>query len=543
MALAFSCDFPGMEYVIQKKQLTVEESTIYVDGFLIKGTKAFEGNDSIPADRIGIPFKNGFDRTVDVEFVDRSSETGLSIQGGEVHLLNQGDVQYAYFQVTGTPLESGDIPISFNVYENGTQIDQTHTKTIHVWDEGTTRPSQDLIPTSEKPFILIKGEINWVNQTPPTSEAKNSQEYWYAKMPNPQTQITLSGQKYSCVANLRYNSILIANNAIRPDFTGESNKGTLTVFAPTEENLELYPDAFRLENGELSHTWGENDIFFHGTNSKPIAVGTWDENTPDIVVSGSRSRPLSSLSWTISSVKPYGSYISEPGTYKIYVKYKNTDDGNDIIQYFPKHPVTDEPGWVPYEFTITENPVPGFKIDPGITTDTPDRPTFNADWEPTADDPVKAVRGELVYDNKTKVLTTGKKLGASAGYIRLWFVTYKSEGETSPVGYNFKANLNSKQNWNKGFYTPDVESIAGTGSKIGAGTANKVTNSVVHFFEDDSLNDKYFVSFVDFNADASTIMNKSGTFTFTFNSPANSGTANPRFENGFECPVTIYVED
>ena len=33
-----SCEHPGMEYVIQEKGLNVQESTIYVDGFLAKGT-------------------------------------------------------------------------------------------------------------------------------------------------------------------------------------------------------------------------------------------------------------------------------------------------------------------------------------------------------------------------------------------------------------------------------------------------------------------------------------------------------------------------
>ncbi|WP_455613072.1 hypothetical protein [Bacteroides congonensis] len=542
--LFYSCEErPGMEYTIQAKHLSVQESTIYVDGFLAKGTPAFAGDENEPADRLGIPFVNGFGRKLSVKFIDRSSETGLTIEDGEVQLSYQGDKQYAYFPISGIPAQDGSVPVSFEIYEDGEKIGTTVTKTIPIWPAGTQRPAREFIPTSEKPFVLLGGEINWVNQSAPTTAAKNEQEFWYARMPNPSTQIKVSGSTYSCVANLRYNSIIIANNAIRPDFTGENNKGTLTVFVPTPENLEQYPEAFTLKNGSLSHVWGEKDIFFHGTNSKPISVGMWDESTPDLIVSGSRSRPLSSLSWTVSSVKPYGSYINEPGNYKIYVKYANTDAGNDIIQYFPKHPVTGEAGWVPFEFTITENPIPGFVADPGITTNTPDMPTYNADWEPTESDPVKAVRAELVFNHKTKVLTKGQKLGASAGSIRIWFATYKPEGATTPTGYNFKAHDDNKINWFRGFYTPDVVKIAGAGSKLGAGTANKITNQTVHFFEDPELNEKYFISYADFNADANTLLNKAGTFTFTFESLPNSGTASPKFEKGFTCPVNIIVQE
>ena len=57
------------------------------------------------------------------------------------------------------------------------------------------------------------------------------------------------------------------------------------------------------------------------------------------IYGGNRTRPMSSASWTISASTPK-SYIEKPGNYKIYIKYTNTDAGNDIIQYFPKHPVT-----------------------------------------------------------------------------------------------------------------------------------------------------------------------------------------------------------
>lgn len=542
-SIFYSCERPGLEMIIQEKNLSVQESTIYVDGFLAKGAPAFAGDEQEPADRLGIPFVNGFGKHLSVEFIDRSAETGLTIENGEALLSYQGDKQYAYFKIHGTPKQSGLVPVSFNIYEDGSKVGSTVTKSIPIWEEGTPRPARELIPTSERPFILIEGEVNWVNQSEPTASAKNAQEFWYARMPNPTTQINVSGTKYSSSVNLRYNSILIANNAIRPDFVGENNKGTLTVFVPTAKNLEQHPEAFTLKNGSLSQTWGERDVFFHGTNAKPISVGMWDTNTPDLVVSGSRARPLSSISWSVSSVKPYGSYIDKPGTYKIYIKYVNNDSGNDMIQYFPKHPITGEKGWVAFELTITENPLPGFVIDPGITTDTPARPTYNADWEPTESDPVKAIRGELVFKNKTKILTTGVKIGAAAGSIRLWFATYKPEGATNLVGYNFLAHPDKKGEWQRGFYIPDLEAIAGKGSLVGAGTANQLTNKAVHYFNDPELDAKYFISYVDYNADVNTILQKSGTFTFTFDSPANSGTAYPKIETGFTCPVTITAQD
>ena len=48
-----SCEHPGMEYIIQEKGLNVQESTIYVDGFLAKGTPAFAGDENEPGDRLG----------------------------------------------------------------------------------------------------------------------------------------------------------------------------------------------------------------------------------------------------------------------------------------------------------------------------------------------------------------------------------------------------------------------------------------------------------------------------------------------------------
>ena len=55
-SLFCSCEHPGIEYIVQEKGLNVQESTIYVDGFLAKGTPAFAGDENEPGDRLGIPF-------------------------------------------------------------------------------------------------------------------------------------------------------------------------------------------------------------------------------------------------------------------------------------------------------------------------------------------------------------------------------------------------------------------------------------------------------------------------------------------------------
>lgn len=526
VGLFASCDQPGLELNIQPKKIYVEESTIYVDGFLAKGTPAHQGSENDPADKIGIPFVNGFGRTMTVEFLDQSAEYGFSILGGEVTLAFQGDKQYVYFSISGTPSKSGLIPIAFNVYENGKQIGQTSIKPIRVWNEGTTRPPRDLIPTDERPLIFIGAELNWVNQTPPTATATAKQVFWTAMKSHPSTSITVAGTTYGCVVNLRYNSIIIANNAIRPENVG-GNTGSITVFAPTAENLEQYPEAFRLKDGSLSHTWSPQNVFFHGTNSKPITVGMWDTNTPDLVVSGNRARPLSSLSWNINSTRPYGCLFAEGGTYKLYVKYINTDNGNDIVQYFPKHPVTGESGWVPYEFTIADNPVPGFVVD---------AQPFNPDWMPTAEQPVKAIRGELVLDNQPKTMTANQAVGNSYAYIRLWFATYKGT-DVTPKTYSFKAKADA--GWTSGFENVAVEAIGGAGSLFGAGTAAKNTNESIHFFLDNTLNDQYFVSYADFWLNPSSKIVNSGTYSFNFNGVPGTGTSVIPYN--ITCPVTVTV--
>ena len=132
-SLFCSCEHPGIEYIVQEKGLNVQESTIYVDGFLAKGTPAFAGDENEPGDRLGIPFVNGFGRKLLVKFVDRSSETGLKIEDGEVQLSFQGDKQYAYFPISGTPTQDGSEPISFDIFEDGEKIATNDTKTIPIW--------------------------------------------------------------------------------------------------------------------------------------------------------------------------------------------------------------------------------------------------------------------------------------------------------------------------------------------------------------------------------------------------------------------------
>lgn len=529
MLLGFvtSCEQPGLELIIQAKKIDVQESTLYIDGFLAKGTPVHQDSEGDPADKIAVPFINGFGRTVTVEFLNKPEENGFTIQGGEVTLANQGDKQYVYFSMGGTPVKSGLIPIAFNVFENGVQIGQTSIKSIRVWDQGTPRPPRNMIPTDDRPFIFIDAELNWVNQTPPTPTATAGQVYWIAMKANPSTSVKISGTSYSCTVNIRYNSILIANNAIRPENVG-GNTGSITVFAPTAENLALYPDAFKLKNNSLSSVWDTKNIFFHGTNSKPITVGMWDPNTPDLVVSGNRTRPLSSLSWNISSTSPYGCLFAKGGVYKVYVKYVNTDNGNDIIQYFPKHPITGEPGWVPYEFSIANNPVPGFVVDAGQP--------YNSDWEPTIDKPIKAIRGELVMNDQSKTMTANQVVGNGYAYIRIWFATYKGT-DTSPKTYSFKAKADA--GWTSGFENSVVQTIGGVGSILGAGTQAKNTNESTHFFLDTDLSNKYFVSYVDFWINNTSKIVNSGTYTFNFNAVPGTGTSVIPYN--LICPVTLTV--
>lgn len=113
---------PEWNILYKKKGWTYKESTIYVDGFLAKGTPAFAGDENEPGDRLGIPFVNGFGRKLLVKFVDRSSETGLKIEDGEVQLSFQGDKQYAYFPISGTPTQDGSVPISFDIFEDGEKL-------------------------------------------------------------------------------------------------------------------------------------------------------------------------------------------------------------------------------------------------------------------------------------------------------------------------------------------------------------------------------------------------------------------------------------
>ncbi len=76
-----------------------------------------------PGDRLGIPFVNGFGRKLFVKFIDRSSETGLKIEDGEVQLSFQGDKQYAYFPDKRNPQRRMDRYLFlFDIFENGKKL-------------------------------------------------------------------------------------------------------------------------------------------------------------------------------------------------------------------------------------------------------------------------------------------------------------------------------------------------------------------------------------------------------------------------------------
>ena len=50
---------------------------------------------------------------------------------------------------------------------------------------------------------------------------------------------------------------MIANNAIRPSFTEENGVKALTLFIPTQENIEQYPEAFYIKRRRSKPTFGE----------------------------------------------------------------------------------------------------------------------------------------------------------------------------------------------------------------------------------------------------------------------------------------------
>ncbi|MGN0188653.1 MAG: hypothetical protein ACI395_03980, partial [Candidatus Cryptobacteroides sp.] len=487
LAFVNSCErWPGMEYQIEPKQLLIDDQLIFVDGFLQEGVQVYQGtpgDDSDPADMLAIPIRNGFGRELSFVFVDNSDTYGIRVKYDKFVTKNQGDRQYFHFNIEGTPknVQDGKIPISFDVLdENGISLMGTITKPVNVWSGSIRRPSREMIPTVERPFIFHHAELNWVNQD---HENEVNKVYLYDNMPIPSTSFKPSGSgiNYNTSVNIHYNSILIANNAIAPEYTAytegyEKEQDVLTTIVPDKETLEAHPEWFVLSDGTQSDEWDNSkNVFMHGKNSKPIAVSMYDENAPLVTFGNNRSHQFSSLTWnmtTKSAKDPLGTFFGQPGRFKIYVKYINNDPANDFIQYFPTLPGTDEHGWVPYEFEVKPNPTPGFAPDPALD---------KADWQPTEEMPVKAIRGEIVRFQVPYTFQVDRA-NENETKLRIWFATLRKAGSSAPTAYSFK--LNQSEGYTCGFKNSDVVSIAGEGSVFGGGTAAKKTNEVVHYFAD-----------------------------------------------------------
>ena len=544
-AFAACEDWPGMEYTIEPKELIVDESLIFVDGFLQEGVPVYQGtpgDENDPADRLAIPVRNGFGRELTFVFVDNYEQHGIRIKYNKAKTENIGDRQYVWFDIEGTPKnpENGVIPISFDILdENGNSLQGTITKSINVWDGSIARPDRDMIPTVQKPFIFHHAEFNWVNQY---HEDPASIVYLYANRPVPNTNFKPagSGVSYNTSVNLHYNSILIANGALVPEYTevmsGGAVNNVLTLLVPDKETLEAHPEWFELSDGSTSDEWDPTlNYFMHGKNSKPISVSMYDENAPLVSEGNNRSRPFSSLTWNVSIKAnniPLGTFFGQAGRFKIYIKYLNNDPATDIVQYLPTHPGTGEHGWVPIEFEVKPDPNPPFRTDQEL--DAPD-------WEPDAEMPVKAIRADILKNEQPYVFAAGEPVPGASVTMRIWFASLK-EGTESIEDRTANIKLQQTDGYTNGFADAETVAAAGEGAIFGGGNASKSITSVVHSFADDELNSKYYLSYVDYWVYTNSLFPTAGVYDLTGHIPANSGDKAPYIPYDLTFPVRVTVE-
>ena len=539
-----SCTQLREEYEIDIKQPIVMEATSFVEGFIQNNHEIFQGDGENPADRLVIPVKNGFGRTFEFRFLDESATTGIKVENATHTLKNQGEQQMLYFNLIGTPklpvpegttdeasLE-GIIPVSYEIFENGVSLFSTLKANISVAAENADRPAAELIPTVDKPFVFVKADITWVNQDDLS---------WYDMATPPAVSFKVAGVNYTTLLNLRYNSVISSEKALIPDFTTvevENSAGVMTkqdlpnVLYPTKENLDAHPEWFELTQGGQSAEWTAGSQFKHGVGAKPINLGYYNPNAALVTQGANKSVPISSLSWNINSKNashPLGTFVEKAGTYKIWIKFNNNDPALDVIQYLPKHPGTGEAGWVPLEFTVEKNPNPPFKFNPE---------TDNPDWEPTAEEPVKAVRGEILKVNLKEqfVFTPGvlvPQAGVS-GYVRIFFISDKE--------YKGGANFITKQRdgYSRGFKDADIVALFGAGSWLGTSTNNRAYNENVHTFADPELSKKYTITYVDLNLNKTSILQQgeSGEYKVWGVLDGTKG-KNPNI--GYELPYPVIV--
>lgn len=508
--LSISCSQIETEYSIDPKKTRMKEELCYVDGFLVKDTP-------IPdTDIIAVAITNGFGRNLRFEFNDYSDKYGFKVVGGIFTSENIGEVQYAKFAMEGTPSITGNVPITYQVYEGDSDesLFGTLSSNIYVWEAGTTRPPKELIPTAEKPFIFIKGEILWNNMYP---EQNGTQRFMYNREGFlGVNNFTVNGINYGMPNTvIQYNSIWSKQKVISPEVKLETVNGkqqwVMSCLYPTSKNLSEHPEWFTLKDGTLSTEWGTGDRFMHGSTAKAVTSSIYDENAVDITNGTYSCRPFSTFSWSMinwNANNPLGSYISKPGTYKIYVKYINKDASYNVADYLPKHPETGEAGWVPYEFTIS--PAQNFVFDPSLDA---------TDWEPTADEPIKAIRAELV-EKVGEMTPFSPKAGEVFinKIIRVWFVTYKDVATSWPTTYNFKpvSFTVAGHGVAYGGDTNKIKALAGEGSKISAGIGVKPTNTVVKYFADELLNEKYALSYDELTTNNNTKLVNPGEYRFEF---------------------------
>ena len=545
LGLVTSCSQLREEYTISIKQPIIMESTSFVEGFVQNNHEIFQGNGEVPADRLVIPIKNGFGRTFEFRFTDESATTGVKVENATYTLENRGDQQMLYFNLSGIPklpvpegtadpasLE-GVIPVSYEIFEDGVSLFSTLKANIAVAAENADRPETEFIPTVERPFVFVKADITWVNQDVVS---------WYnMAVPPTAASFTVSGVNYTMLLNLRYNSVLSSTKALMPDYTTvevENSAGVMTsqqvvtALYPTQENLEAHPEWFQLENGELSAEWTAGSQFKHGVGAKPINIGYYNPNAAPVTLGSNSSVPISSLSWNINprnANHPLGTFIENAGTYKLWIKFNNNDEALDVIQYLPTHPGTGEPGWVPLEFTVESNPNPPFSYNPE---------TDNPDWMPTEEQPVKAVRGEILQVNAKDpfVFTPGVPVPQSgtSGYIRIFFISLKD--------YDGGANFKSKQKdgYSLGFEDAEIERMFGAGSRLGTGVNNNYYNRNVHTFADPQLSELYNVSYVDLNLNKTSILMQAEPGEYKVWGVLD-GTAGNKPNIGYEMPYPVIV--
>ena len=186
---------------------------------------------------------------------------------------------------------------------------------------------------------------------------------------------------------------------------------------------------------------------------------------------------------------------------------------------------------MPIEFEVKENPNPPFETDPELDA---------ADWEPTADQPVKAVRAEVIRNEEPYIFTAGTKVTTNVK-LRIWFASLK-EGTSSIEERTANFKLCQDAGYTSGFKNEEVAETAGAGALFGGGTNSKKTTDVIHSFADSDLDSKYYMSYVDYNVNSNSIFPTAGTFDLTGYIFANSGDSSPYIPYDLTFPVRVTVE-